>query len=236
VTYGLSPQADIGAEKIEVSEGTMHFDVRRSNEILGRVALNMIGGHNVANALAAVAVAEEVGINFETTQKALASFEGIARRFEVKGHVDDIIVIDDYGHHPEEIRATLSAAREAYDRRLIAVFQPHRYTRTRNQLDDFATAFNACHVLLVTDIYAAGEAPIEGVSSKALVVAMHAHGHHDVRHVGPKTEVATVLRDIVKPGDLVLTLGAGDVWQAGEELLVYLRELETHPVGLEVTS
>lgn len=225
VTYGTSPQADFSAEQVEILEGAMAFQVRKLGEPLGRITLNMIGRHNVLNAMAAVAVADEVGVPFSVTQQALGSFDGIGRRFENKGMAGDVLVVDDYGHHPAEIKATLEAAREAYSRRLVVAFQPHRYTRTRDLMEEFATAFNACHVLLVADIYPASEDPIEGVTSERLVQAIRNHGHNDVRYAGPRSEVADRLREVVQPGDLVVTLGAGNIWQSGEELLVYLRGL-----------
>ncbi|MBI5511895.1 MAG: UDP-N-acetylmuramate--L-alanine ligase [Deltaproteobacteria bacterium] len=223
ITYGLSQQADYVAENVEVAEGGIAFDVKRRGAGLGRVRLNMIGRHNVLNALAALAVAEEVGIPFATAAAALAGFEGVGRRFEIKGTAGDVLVADDYGHHPAEIRATLQAAREAYNRRLVVAFQPHRYTRTRDLLADFASAFNASNVLLVTDIYAASEPAIPGVSATKLVDVVRRHGHQQVEYVGDVAGVATRLASLVQPGDLVLTLGAGNIWQAGEELLVYLR-------------
>jgi UDP-N-acetylmuramate--alanine ligase len=223
VTYGLSQQADYVAENIDIGAGAIAFDVKVRGETRGRVRLNMIGRHNVANALATIAVADEIGVPFDTVAEALSSFEGIGRRFEVKGEVGGVLVADDYGHHPAEIRATLEAAQEAYDRRLVVAFQPHRYTRTRDLLDEFAPAFNASNVLLVADIYAASEPPIEGVSARGLVDVIRQHGHGNAHYVGPVTEVATELSRIARPNDLVLTLGAGNIWQAGEELLVYLR-------------
>jgi UDP-N-acetylmuramate--alanine ligase len=226
VTYGLSPQADYAGENVENLPGAVAFDVRRFGEPMGRVTLNMIGRHNVDNALAAIAVADEVGVDFPTIRDALAAFDGIGRRFELKGELDDVLVVDDYGHHPAEIQATLEAARVAYSRRLVVAFQPHRYTRTRDLFDELATSFNACHVLLVADIYAAGEDPVQGVDAAALAGAIRKHGHQDVRAAGPVSDIGSLLRDLVQPGDLVLTLGAGNIWQAGEELLVYLRGLE----------
>lgn len=226
ITYGLSPQAEYTAEDVTQLEGAMGFTVRVRGEERGRVRLSMIGRHNVLNALAALAIAEEVGVPFATGAAALASFEGIGRRFEVKGSVGDVLVVDDYGHHPAEIRATLRAAREAYSRRLVVAFQPHRYTRTRDLLEEFTTAFNHAHVLLVTDIYAASERPIEGISGEHLADAIRAHGHHDVRFVGPVAGVAERLSAVVEPGDLVLTLGAGNIWQAGEDLLGRLHDAE----------
>ena len=225
-TYGFSPHADWQATDVRALEGAMTFNVTRRGEALGRVHLNMIGKHNVLNALAALAVADEVGVKFEVASQALASFDGVGRRFEIKGRVgdvkgdaSDILVVDDYGHHPAEIRATLEAARGSHNRRLVVVFQPHRYTRTRDLMDEFATAFANAHVLLVADIYAAGESPIEGVSSWVLSEAIRKSGHPSVEYVGAVERVASHLNDIVAPGDLVLTLGAGNVYQAGEEFL-----------------
>jgi UDP-N-acetylmuramate--alanine ligase len=223
ITYGIAQRADYVAENVEVLEGAIGFDVRRRGDALGRVRLNMIGRHNVLNALAAIAVADEVGVPFAVTCGALAGFQGVGRRFEIKGTARDVLVADDYGHHPAEIRATLEAAREAYSRRLVVAFQPHRYTRTRDLLQDFASAFNASNLLLVADIYAASESPIPGVSAERMVEVVRDHGHQQVEYVGDVTNVATRLASLVKPGDLVLTLGAGNIWQSGEELLVYLR-------------
>ncbi len=221
-TYGLSPQADYSAEDLEQHEDATIFTVRVKGEERGRIHLNMIGKHNVQNALAAIAIAEEVGVSFEVAARALARFAGVGRRFEHKGQVGDVLVVDDYGHHPAEIRACLRAAREAYGRRLVVAFQPHRYTRTRDLQEEFATAFNDAHVLLVTDVYAAGEAPIEGVDGEALAKVIRAHGHQDVTYVGSPDEAASKLVDLVRPGDLVITLGAGNIWQAGEALLARL--------------
>ncbi|OGQ84292.1 MAG: UDP-N-acetylmuramate--L-alanine ligase [Deltaproteobacteria bacterium RIFOXYA12_FULL_58_15] len=223
VTYGFSQQADYVAEDLRVGKGAITFAVRVRGELMGDVRLNMIGRHNVANALATIAVADEVGVPFEKTVTALLKFSGIGRRFEIKGQAGDILVADDYGHHPAEIRATLEAAKEAHNRRLVVAFQPHRYTRTRDFLEEFAPAFNASNVLLVADIYAASETPIEGVTAEKLVEVIRSRGHSNVEYVGPVAEVGTRLAEIVRPGDLVLTLGAGNIWQAGEELLVYLR-------------
>jgi UDP-N-acetylmuramate--alanine ligase len=224
ITYGMSPQADYSADAVEQLEGAMAFTVRVKGRERGRVRLNMIGRHNVLNALAAIAIAEEVGVPFATTADALATFEGVGRRFELKGHAGDILVVDDYGHHPAEIRATLRAAREAHARRLVVAFQPHRYTRTRDLIEEFATAFNDAHVLVVTDIYAASEAPIPGISGEGVVQTIKAHGHQEVHYVPRVTDVAAKLAGLARPGDLVLTLGAGSIWQVGEELLARLTD------------
>ena len=183
----------------------------------------MVGRHNALNALAVVALADEMGVPADAVRSALASFRGVQRRFTVRGEVAGVTVVDDYGHHPAEVKATLAGAHEGFRRRVVCVFQPHRYTRTRDLLPEFATAFNHADVLLVTDVYAAGEEPIAGADAHALVAAIRACGHRDVTHV-PRAELARVARERVKAGDLVLTLGAGDVTAVGPELLALLEK------------
>jgi UDP-N-acetylmuramate--alanine ligase len=179
--------------------------------------------HNVYNALAAAAVGLDLNIKFEEIAIALGEFRGAERRFQIKGEKSGVLVVDDYGHHPTEIKATLAAARTA-GRRVVTLFQPHRYTRTRDLMDDFARAFYGADVLFVADIYAASEDPIEGVTARALVEEIERFGHRHVEYAGPLAGAAAKLRDAVQPGDLVLTLGAGNVWQAGEELLRILNQ------------
>jgi len=224
MTYGISSQADYSAHDLEAGEGAVSFMVRRHGEELGRIELNMVGRHNVENALAAIAVADEVGVSFEVTAEALKQFEGVGRRFEVKGCVDDVMVVDDYGHHPAEIRATLEAAREAYSRRIVVAFQPHRYTRTRDFMNEFATAFNASDVVLVSDIYAASEEPIEGISAESLTENISLYGHGDVTCSGSLEGTLQRLLTVVQSGDLVITLGAGSIYSVGERLLERLGE------------
>ncbi|MGB8930725.1 MAG: UDP-N-acetylmuramate--L-alanine ligase [Anaeromyxobacteraceae bacterium] len=221
VTYGESHQADYRAEKIEVSGHSVRFDAWRRHEALGRFEVHMVGRHNALNALAVVALADEMGIPMVVTREALASFRGVQRRFTVKGEKRGITVVDDYGHHPAEVKATLLGAREAFHRRVVCVFQPHRYTRTRDLFQEFATAFNDADVLLLSDIYAASEDPIPGVSPEALVEAIRARGHRDATYV-PRAELAARARALVKPGDIVITLGAGDITSVGPELLQLL--------------
>jgi UDP-N-acetylmuramate--alanine ligase len=221
VTYGESHQADYRADRIEVDGHAIRFDVLRRDEPLGRFAVGMVGRHNALNALAVVALGDEMGITPEAIRAALASFEGVQRRFTVRGEARGVTVVDDYGHHPAEVRATLLGAREAFHRRVVCVFQPHRYTRTRDLLAEFATAFDDADVLLLTDVYAAGEEPIPGAASDALADAIRACGHRDVTLVR-RPELARAARERVRPGDLVLTLGAGDVTQVGPELLALL--------------
>ena len=174
----------------------------------------------MANALAAIGVGLDLEIPFATIQRALAGFSGVQRRFQVLGEVARITVVDDYGHHPAEIRATLAAAKAGFERRVIVVFQPHRYTRTRHLRQDFLTAFNQADVLAVMDVYGAGEPVIPGVTGEDLAQGIGAHGHRQVTYVGSdRTRIIDHVCEVARPGDLVLTLGAGDVSQIGPELL-----------------
>jgi UDP-N-acetylmuramate--alanine ligase len=185
------------------------------------------GLHNVYNALATIAVGLDLNIEFEKMAEAMRSFNGAERRFQIKGEVNEVLVVDDYGHHPTEIKATLEAARTS-GRRVVTLFQPHRYTRTRDLLDDFARSFYGADVLLVTDIYAASEDPIEGINSRALVEQIERFGHRHAEYIGALAGAAAKLAEIAHPGDLVLTLGAGNVVQAGDELLRILDEGVAH--------
>jgi UDP-N-acetylmuramate--alanine ligase len=218
VTYGLSPQADYHAKGLRHDGLEMRFVGYRRGRSLGEFAVRMPGVHNVQNCLAAVAIADELEVPLDVTKQALATFGGVARRFTIVGEVGGVTLVDDYGHHPAEIEATLSAAQSAYGRRVVVAFQPHRYTRTRDLFDDFTRAFNKADVLVVTDVYAAGEAPIAGATSEALAQAVREHGHHSVTYVPDKRKVPDVLEQIVQPGDVVIALGAGDINQAVREL------------------
>ena len=218
-TYGLSPQAEWRADDIRHAPFQSRFMVSHKGKQEGEVTLRMVGAHNVLNALACCAVSHELGIPFKVTAEALAGFAGVQRRFTVRGEVNGITVVDDYGHHPAEIRATLAGARASFPhRRIVCAFQPHRYTRTRDLFGEFATAFNDADAVLLTDIYAAGEDPIAGVSGSRLHEAVKACGHRDAAFA-ERAELARRLREKVRPGDLVITLGAGDITHVGEELL-----------------
>ena len=222
-TYGVSPQADWRAENVQLGPFQARFSVSHRGKPQGEVTLKMVGRHNVLNALACCAVAHELGIPFATTAEALGEFAGVQRRFTVRGEVNGITVVDDYGHHPAEIRATLAGARASFPhRRIVCAFQPHRYTRTRDLLGEFATAFNDADTLLLTDIYAAGEDPIAGVSGARLHEAVKACGHRDASFV-ERAELSKRLREKAQPGDIVITLGAGDITHVGEELLELLK-------------
>ena len=229
ITYGLESGADLVGRRLHLAGLTSRFEVFQRGTLLGECTLQVPGRHNVLNALAAIAVAIDLEVPFHTIQRALAGFAGVQRRFQVRGEVEGITVVDDYGHHPVEIRATLATAKAGFDRRVVVVFQPHRYTRTLHLREEFLTAFNQADVLVVMDIYAAGETPIPGVSAAELADAIRAHGHRDVTYLGrDRAGVIDHVVNISRPGDLILTLGAGDVSQLGPELL---RRLEAEVPG-----
>jgi UDP-N-acetylmuramate--alanine ligase len=220
VTYGLEAGADVTARRLQFAEMRSTFEVVHRGISLGTMSLQVPGRHNVLNALAATAVALDLEMPFAKIQTALASFAGVQRRFQVRGTARDVLVVDDYGHHPAEIRATLAAAKAGFDRRVITVFQPHRYSRTQHLRDDFLTAFYQSDVLIVMDIYPAGEAPIPGVHARDLADGIAAHGHREVLYLGnDRAAIIDYLCESTRAGDLVLTLGAGDVGQLGGELL-----------------
>jgi UDP-N-acetylmuramate--alanine ligase len=221
-TYGLTPQADFQAKEIVFEGLSTSFDVIRQRQEIGRLSLRMPGLHNVYNALAALATAFELDIPFRVVQETLRDFGGIQRRFQIKGEKKGVLIVDDYGHHPVEIMATLKAARTGWGKRIVAVFQPHRYTRTQALFNDFLTAFYDADVLILTEIYPAGEDRIEGVESRALFEGLRGHGHKDVTYLADKKEIVEHLLRILSPGDLVITLGAGDIWQVSEELVKQL--------------
>ncbi len=223
VTYGTSPDADWQARELRVEGLETVFEVWRGERRLGAVRLRMPGRHHALNALAALAVAADLEIPFRIAAHALEEFGGIHRRFEVKGEEQDVLVVDDYAHHPEEIRATLRAAREGFGRRIVAAFQPHRYTRTRDLFAEFLEAFDDADVLLLTDIYPAGEERLDGVAGEELFHALKRRGHLDVRWVPAREQVAEALIGTARHGDLVLTLGAGDIHRTADELLALLK-------------
>ena len=224
VTYGLTAQADISGHKIRYNESFgSTFEVWRGSEVLGEVDLPVPGKHNVYNALAATAVALELDIQFGTIADALATFKNANRRFQFKGSANGITVVDDYGHHPTEILATLSAAKNsAGGRRTVVIFQPHRYTRTQELFDEFALAFNNADVLFVLDIYAASEQPIEGVTAEVLTENIKRFGHKNATYIGDLETAAAKVAPLLRPGDLVITLGAGTVTRLSEEIIAEL--------------
>lgn len=222
LTYGTDHEADYRAVNLRVKNLQTRFDVFRNNQFLGELCVHLPGRHQALNALAAVAVATELEVSFETVQEALRLFSGIHRRFEVCGDLNGIMVISDYGHHPAEIRATLAAAREGLGRRLLVVFQPHRYTRTRDLFGEFLSGFDMADCLFLTEIYAAGETPIEGISGEALFHALERRGHLNVRFAARLPDVVQAVLEEVRPGDAVLVLGAGNVHEVAVALVDHL--------------
>lgn len=219
VTYGMTAQADYRAREPRMSGLTSGFELVRRGESLGGFEVRMPGIHNVYNALAAIAVADELRVDLEIADKALRSFGGVQRRFTVLGERNGVTVVDDYGHHPAEVQATLEAAQRAYGRRLVVAFQPHRYTRTRHLFQELTRAFNRADILLVTDVYPAGEKPIPGATSEKLVHSIRTHGHRDVTYVPDRAELVAALLERARPGDVVITLGAGNITEIGPRLL-----------------
>ena len=222
-TFGISSQATYRARNIRHDGMITRFVAWRRADELGEVALPMPGTHNVLNALGVLAVADFVAIPFEVYSRALSQFEGVARRFTVRGEVGGVTVVDDFGHHPAEVRATLSGAKAAFaGRRVVAAFQPHRFTRTRDQLDEFARAFHDADEVAICDIFAAGEKPIEGVSSEVLVRLAREAGHPAITYIPRREDLAAWLDAQARPGDLVITLGAGNIQLVCNEVIALL--------------
>ena len=228
VTYGLSPQAQVSARDVRLKPSGSTYVLSANGETLGEIDVAVPGAHNVLNSLAAVAVGLELAVSFESIRQGLAAFTGVDRRFQIRGDAGGVLVVDDYGHHPTEIRATLETLRgRAGSRRTVVLFQPHRYTRTQHLWDEFCRAFHLADVLLVADIYPAGEEAVAGITSEALAEAITRRGHRHVLYVGDLRAAGERLAREVKEGDVVLTLGAGSVWTAGDELLKR-RQAEGH--------
>jgi UDP-N-acetylmuramate--alanine ligase len=225
-TYGLreSPGVvpDFKATDIVLKQWGAEFRAHFRGKNLGPFRLAVPGMHNVSNALVAIAIGIELDVPVDLIRKGLAAFTGVERRFHLRGEANGIMVVDDYGHHPTEVKATLAAAKQGWDRRLVVLFQPHRYSRTRDLIEEFTHAFDQADLLFMTDIYAAGEAPIPGVSGAALADSIKAAGHQGVTFVEKKETLPDQVLPHLQPGDLVVTLGAGDIWKAGTGLLARL--------------
>ena len=219
VTYGLSSDADLTADHVTFDGFGASFTVRRRRDKLGSVRLRVPGRHSVSNALAAIAAGLELDVPFGKIVKALRRFRAVDRRFQLKGEAFGARIVDDYGHHPTEIEATLAAARDGFGVRTIVVFQPHRYSRTRALLEEFGRAFALADRVIVTEIYAAGEPALNGVDGRSVAEALSRQGHRAVTFAPRLADVPKLVRASVQPGDLVLTLGAGDVWKVGDALL-----------------
>ncbi|MEX0312438.1 MAG: UDP-N-acetylmuramate--L-alanine ligase, partial [Tateyamaria sp.] len=218
-TYGFNAQADVRATNLTYANGVAHFDIalQAEEQVIEGCSLPMPGDHNVSNALSAVAVARHLGMKADEIRTALANFGGVNRRFTRVGEVEGVTIIDDYGHHPTEIAAVLKAARQATDGRVIAVHQPHRYTRLHHHFDDFCSCFNDADVVGIADVFAAGEDPIEGASRDDLVAGLIRHGHRHARAVVDENDLERLVREQARPGDMVVCLGAGSIsaWANG---------------------
>lgn len=219
VSFGLSRNADVRASHIVYDEKSTKFNLIYKGENLGEIIINVPGTHNVKNALGAIAVALELKTDFETIKSGIAEFTGVNRRFEIKGTYKGALVIDDYAHHPTEITATLQAARSGWDKRTICIFQPHTYTRTKEFYKDFGKSFDEADIVIITDVYPARELPIEGVSGKLIADAALSYGHKNVRYIENKEEIFKEIETIADKDDLIITMGAGDIWKIANQMV-----------------
>jgi len=222
ITYGLHPHVDISARDISSRNGLSSFRVIWKGKDLGKFTLPLPGLHSISNALASIGVAIELDIDLRDIKRALADFSGVERRFQILGTIKrsggDILVVDDYGHHPTEIKTTLRAAREGWKRRIIVVFQPHRYTRIFHLIGEFARAFDQADRVIITDIYSAGEKPIENLTGESLYKLIRANGHPEVVYIPDKDSIVEYINNTIRPGDMVITMGAGDIWKVGRRI------------------
>lgn len=219
ITYGLRSDADVVATDVEIEGFESRFSVQVAGETLGRIKLRTPGRHSVLNSLAAVAVGLEFDIKFEVIQRALRSFRGVDHRMQLRGEINGARVIDDYGHHPTEIEVTLAAIRDGFGARTIAIFQPHRYSRTVALLEEFGRAFFLADHVIVTDIYAAGETPPPGIDGARVADEIRNQGHKSVEYIADASKIPRAVRALLQDGDVIVTLGAGDIWRVGEDLV-----------------
>ena len=222
ITYGLTSQADISAKNIQSKESKTTYSLYKQNQKCGKVTLNVPGKHNVLNSLAAAAIGFEMGLDAKTIIDGIVSYGGVRRRFEIKGIAGDVMVVDDYAHHPTEVSATLQAARGGWDRRIIAVFQPHLFSRTKSFYKEFAAAFMDSDVLIVTDIYPAREKPIKGITGKLVFNAARSTGHKNAHYIPDLKDLQTTLDGIIQENDMVITIGAGTIWRYAQSYFDHL--------------
>lgn len=226
ISYGFNEHADIGADNICYNESQTVYTLYVHGQENGTITLNVPGEHNVLNSLAAVAVGMEMGLKIDTIAKGLKAYNGVRRRFEIRGTANDIMVVDDYAHHPTEVKATLNAAKNGWKRRIVSVFQPHLFTRTRDFYEDFALAFQNSDVLIVTDIYPAREKPIKGITGALVSNAARKAGHKHVHYIPNLDDLSSHLDTIAQPGDMIITIGAGTIWRYSEKYFEHLKSLE----------
>jgi len=218
ITYGLTQQADVRAIDISFNEYSSSYTVVYKGKELGKISLRIPGAHNIKNSLVAITIGTELGIEFSKIKKALESFTGVYRRFETK-YNKEILVIDDYAHHPTEINASLAGIRGGWSRRLVAVFQPHLFSRTRDFYTEFGRSFLNSDLFICTDVYPAREKPMEGITGELIANAAKSFGHKNVLYVQDKNKIPETLMSVVKPDDIVITMGAGDIWKYGEKFV-----------------
>jgi len=224
ITYGFTPQAQLRPSRIESTAMQNSFNVLYHGQDLGRVSVSAPGEHNIRNALAAIAIGLELDMPFEKIKQGLENYTGVFRRFQVKYDAGDIMVIDDYAHHPTEVKATIGAARKGWpERRLVAVFQPHLYSRTQQLKEEFGLSFFEADVMVITDVYPSREQPIEGVTGKLIADLARDYGHRSVHYIQDKKNLPASLKQIVKPGDIVITMGAGDIYKYGDQFVETLK-------------
>ena len=225
ISYGFTPQAQVRAINIKKEGFYSNFTVLYEDKILGEIRLRAPGDHNVKNSLAAVAVGLELGMSFENIKTGLERFQGVYRRFQKKAEINDILVVDDYAHHPTEVQASISAARNGWnEKRIVAVFQPHLYSRTQKMYQEFGLSFFDAEVLVVTDVYPSREEPIEGVNGKLIADTAKKYGHRDVHYVEDKNQLPLKLEEISQPGDIIITMGAGDIYRYCEKFVTQLEK------------
>ncbi len=224
ITYGLSRQADVQAKNIIMKDFAASYDVTYKSYNLGRISMNVTGKHNIQNSLLAVAIGLELDIPFKSIQDGMSKFSGVFRRFELKGEAQSITVYDDYAHHPTEVAATLEGFKDSVQRRIVALFQPHLYSRTRDLYEKFGKAFFSCDCLILAPIYPARELPIPGVSSQLIADAAIQSGHHHVHLIHDNADIVHATLDLLEPGDILITIGAGNIWQYGEQILAELQK------------
>ncbi|MBI5022393.1 MAG: UDP-N-acetylmuramate--L-alanine ligase [Ignavibacteriales bacterium] len=222
ISYGINPQADVQAVDISHKNHTVTFTVLRNNIELGKIILQVPGKHNVQNALAAITVSLELGIPFEKVKSGIEKFTGVIRRWELRGEINGISVYDDYAHHPTECKVTLAGVKAGWRRRTVCVFQPHLYSRTRDFCEEFAKAFLLADVLVVTDVYPAREEPIQGITGEMIIDAAKQYGHKNAHYVPDKNELPNYLKSVLKKNDIVIMMGAGDIWKYSEKLIKQL--------------
>ncbi len=224
ITYGFSTDAMYRVSDTKFAESGSTFNLLKNQELLAKITLKIPGRHNILNALASYIVAEQIGIDSKNIEQALGKFSGVDRRFEIKGSVNGIIVVDDYAHHPTEIAATIESARSGWNCRVVVVFQPHLFSRTRDFYKEFATALSKADQIILSEIYPAREEPISGVSSELILTEAKNQGHKNFNYIPRKTAIDSYLSKHMQPGDMVITMGAGDIWHCGEKLLKNLKE------------